>query len=620
MKKVNVRVSMALLFSALLTMDNVMPTANAMPANDRIFKIVQPNGTTVEAKKRGDEHGGWIETKSGYSIAKSTNGYWYYVSQYNQTTPVLSATKASLTPPKGLVQHKVPVIATTESEPFDDDKLRKGKLSPKVLIILVDYAEWPGTSDASLFSKKIVNTEPNAKTITDYYAKASYGAVNITPATESHGVANDGVVGWLRLASDAKFGRSLGETEKWWVIMEAVAAADDYVDYADYDTNNDGKITGDELAIIVIRSGYEDATLGDNNPAAPIVWGQVFTEDTIGFEFNAEEGIKANYTKGFVTVCDTLDASNLDPDKGYTGPQDICHQELQVTDKEVTLFDPLIVGEIHQTDAGDKVASLGVFAHELGHSIFRLPDLYNRDPGIIGDIGGYSLMASGEWGMDYRTDTYYGETPVLPDAWTQYKLKWVGTTVLGPLESTGRNSIPSIKPKVGIAHIGKNMGPNSLWDCSNKEEYFLLQYRADVGYDRGLSLWFKESDDSQYAFTPGIAIFHVDESFNNNQGTPKLVDLEEANNVEVGTYWGEYYHRHLWYQGNADQFDSLSLPSSKANDGLESGVSISVLDQFVQFPYSSSVIGQVLDLRTLLVNVDIDSHCDGAVIDGHNQF
>ena len=59
---------------------------------------------------------------------------------------------------------------------------------------------------------------------------------------------------------------------------------------------------------------------------------------------------------------------------------------------------------------------MATFAHELGHSMFALPDLYDRDYSSRG-IGSWSLMAGGSW----NGPSGLGSSPAHPDAWT---LRW----------------------------------------------------------------------------------------------------------------------------------------------------------------------------------------------------
>ncbi len=78
-----------------------------------------------------------------------------------------------------------------------------------------------------------------------------------------------------------------------------------------------------------------------------------------------------------------------------------------------------VLGERH----ADSAASMGVAAHELGHVILGWPDLYDTDFTSSG-IGNWGLMGYGVWGFS-ATDSIYGETPVLPSAWSRMIQDWI---------------------------------------------------------------------------------------------------------------------------------------------------------------------------------------------------
>lgn len=103
-----------------------------------------------------------------------------------------------------------------------------------------------------------------------------------------------------------------------------------------------------------------------------------------------------------------------------------------------------------------------------------------------------------------------------------------------------------------MTHIG--LEGNGNWSCLDKE-YFLMQYRTEVGYDRGLNRYLGES------FHPGVAIYHIDENVNHTKfDSRRLVDIEEANGIEMGNSKGQ--NDHLWYLGIVSIFDSISHPNS----------------------------------------------------------
>lgn len=135
--------------------------------------------------------------------------------------------------------------------------------------------------------------------------------------------------------------------------------------------------------------------------------------------------------------------------------------------------------------AGTLPNTIGVFAHELGHG-FGLPDLYGVDSGQNG-IGNWGLMGTGSWGCD-------GDSPEFPchmSAWSKLVLGWadveilpagtdLGTLALSPVETTG---------KIYRVDAGDGSG-----------EYFLLENRQRVGFDRNL-------------LQPGLLVWHVDPQY-----------------------------------------------------------------------------------------------------------
>jgi hypothetical protein len=212
--------------------------------------------------------------------------------------------------------------------------------------------------------------------------------------------------------------------------------------------------------------------------------------------------------------------------------------------------------------------------HELGHLIFGLPDLYDTDFSSSG-FGGFGVMGYGTWGRDVVADTHRGDTPVLPTAWTQLQLPWVTARAGGALTSAGRDTVPATAPYVGRATVAISQS-SGFWACS-AYEYFLMQYRTNVGYDRGLNEFL---DPFFETFDAGVIIYHVDESRNNNtQDSRRLVDVEEANGIAMGL--GSGVNTNLWYQGHATLFNSTTTPSSDANNRTNSEAEVEVLNAWV---------------------------------------
>ena len=135
--------------------------------------------------------------------------------------------------------------------------------------------------------------------------------------------------------------------------------------------------------------------------------------------------------------------------------------------------------------------TIGVFAHEMGHGFWNLPDLYDRDSSSEG-IGNWSLMAGGSW------NGTSGSSPAWPDAWSRLKMGYSAATTVAA-DSPGQ-SIPQV-----------NTGSSgTIFKLANgvlaAQEYFLVENRQKTAgtYD-------------EYLPGAGLAIWHVDEAKAGNQ-------------------------------------------------------------------------------------------------------
>ena len=122
---------------------------------------------------------------------------------------------------------------------------------------------------------------------------------------------------------------------------------------------------------------------------------------------------------------------------------------------------------------------------------------------------------------------------------------------------------------------------------SKSDEYFLFENRSPGGYDEGLYykiLWGNTSyvPGSITYFTGGVAIWHVKDilsscstlTTNNCEAqSPKLVDLEEANDGDLDNGLSNGRTTHLFYSGNSVSFSNNSTPDSKLYDCSSSGIS-----------------------------------------------
>ncbi len=498
-----------LLTILLLTLMVLLPAISmAVPAAPDESIVFQPDGKRVRVHLRGDEWKNWEETADGYTVSRDVDGFWRYVLEFkDRKRPVFVPTRAHEKAPYGLRRHIQPdlaasdtgaVAATSESVPLSAPS---GTFSGNILFILAEFSDHSGTYSESSWGDFI------SLNIADFFDASSYGQVSLSPAIESSGDPDNGVVGWVNLGyPHPDTGDSTGPDNRT-LAENAIIAADPFIDYSSYDGNLDGYVDSDELAVVVIVAGFEKAY----NPSyTPSVWGHKWS--TLS-----------------VTTVDGVIVGDYHFDTGGYAQ----------------------FGEIHNSHQ----ATMGIMVHELGHLIFRLPDLYDTDGSSCG-IGAWGVMSSGSWGKA-SSDSYSGETPVLPCAWVRYNRGWAdGSEGSGTVSITGAGETAAT-------------GSNTVFRASTEltDEYFLVENRQPVGYDRGLERWLGTGFG-------GLTIWHVDEGQANNEDDDhRLVDLEEADGTQMaGSDYGS--KTDLWYQGNSVLFNDASNPGSKLYDGSSSALSV----------------------------------------------
>jgi M6 family metalloprotease-like protein len=483
----------------------------AVTAADIVVQLVQPGGTVFNAKPIGDEWNNRMETQAGFTVARDSKGVWRYVTGYGPgKSPLFSSSSANQSAPPGLKKHLssgssrpigAPAVGT-QGTTFSEVSLGYAEsITSPVLFILVEFDDQMGTTNESSWGDFVGNK------VHDFYNKTSHGNANLSPATESSGTSNDGVVGWLNVGASHPDTAGNTGTINRNLTADAIIAADPFVDFSSYDTNGNGYVESEELSVVVIVAGYETAYGGADAALSPSVWGHKW---------------------GWSSA---------------TAPRVDAVQILEYAQ----------FGEFHATTSLNKhQATMGIMVHELGHLAYGLPDLYDTDYSSIG-IGPFGLMASGSWGQS-SSDDWAGQTPVSTSAWSKYVLNWVDD-----LEGSGSVSIES-------SGTGTSANTVFMASTSNNEQYFLVENRQPTGYDLGLERWLGT------AFTGGLAIWHIDNTKNDNTNdSNRLVDLEEADSTETSSS----YSTDLWH--NDTIFNDFSNPSSKLYNGSDSGVSISVL-------------------------------------------
>ncbi|WP_040335820.1 M6 family metalloprotease domain-containing protein [Candidatus Magnetobacterium casense] len=530
--------------------------AEGVPADQTVYKIVQPDGSSFEARTLGDEWHHWVETVAGYSIKKADDGYWYYIGPYSGKTPVLTNNRADKLPPPTLERHvNLPKEELKKKRALRDHInpkfAPKGKFSTKILFILVDFEDPPhayNPKDFANFIKKQA-TDSDQRSIYDFYKKASYGKVTLELAEETSGTVNDGVVGWLRMPGKHP---NVGHVDKEDheviinLVNEAISAAASSVDFAAYDTNGDGYVDTDELAVVIVVAGYEASYPDAEEPniwahysglskkSAPVVNGGIVTVGA----YHGGAGGYAMFGEVYKTA------------RSFSNPFP--------NDKHMT--------------------TMGVMIHELGHLIFKWPDLYDRTDDANGvrsaGLGAYDLMSAGNWGKS-STDTWRGETPVLPSAYLKLWSDWVDGAI--PIKTDPVSITAAGTDSAARNNTVFRVTPGRDGISSSTKEYFLVENRQSKGYDKGLERWLG-------ANFGGLAIYHIDEAkvnndYPNGDDNNRLVSIETADNYQMTPTFNDGQNTNLWYEGNnaegyINMFVGSTTPNSNLYSGELSGVSI----------------------------------------------
>jgi len=302
----------------------------------------------------------------------------------------------------------------------------------KVLTILLEFTDVRGTVPSSNISNLIYGESFGS--MKHYFLTVSFGKLIISGGlatnnflTEDHNMAYWGAPRDGHVDSPCIYE----------LAKAAVKLADQYVNFKNFDVNNDGVLQNTELSIQIVHAGRGEESSGDPND----IWSHRWVMFGAGYS----------------------------PPSGCPTPQDVIVDNVRVTRHP---GETNVGGYTMQSE----YSPMGTFAHEFGHDL-GLPDLYDTDYSSDG-VGVWCLMSYGSW-------LNAGRTPALLSAWARYKLGWVN-----PIELTSTNFTIPIRaatksPEHSVYIIKRQTKPT---------EYFIMEYRSRQGYDsylpgEGVLIW-----------------------------------------------------------------------------------------------------------------------------------
>ena len=196
---------------------------------------------------------------------------------------------------------------------------------------------------------------------TDQYSVRQYFLQNSNQQYDMQPAIGDGLVSVSLDMNHPNFGSNYLYSSR--LASQILTQLGKQINLHQFDKNQNGILETRELALVFVLAGYEQSFGGDN-ANTPNIWAHQSNTNI------ASQTIKA--------------------------------------DKYV------LFGEYH----GQKQASIGLICHELGHLLFNLPDLYDRDGSSAG-AGHWGVMSFGTWNT---SGDQLGDRPANMLAWSRQRV------------------------------------------------------------------------------------------------------------------------------------------------------------------------------------------------------
>ena len=227
----------------------------AKPAKPGFINYKQPDGTTIQIMRHGDEWGSWTTNARGQVIHRDADGFFREVSSM---TPALAAQLASVRR-----RSKQEMLASARAS----EHLPAAFGQKHFLVILVEFSDLgftidePQQSISDMLNQNGYSLYGATGSARDYYYDNSHG--KFEPIFD--------VVGPVKLDKDkAYYGHNEDDSDAnaTEAIYDGCILADELVDFSDYDVDGDGQVD----LVYVIYAGLGEADSGDSDTIWPHQW------------------------------------------------------------------------------------------------------------------------------------------------------------------------------------------------------------------------------------------------------------------------------------------------------------------------------------------------------------
>lgn len=322
-----------------------------------------------------------------------------------------------------------------------------GRGEMRMVVVMTLFSDSPEPPFSTEITHQQLFGQNPLGSLTDFYREISGGRVTLT----------GNVLPWVRtgITRQAAVGASMGMGDDAQIgayLVDALQRVDGTVNFAQFDNNGP-----DGVPNSADDDGYVDVTVFQYTDIAASCGG--------GGPWPHRSAVR-----------------------GWTG-QPFSTNDLRPNGQPVLVDDYIMQSVL---DCDGQPQSISTIAHETGHA-FGLPDFYDPTAGILPAqrrwvLGCWTLMAAGAWGCGNGASFGKVQKPSHMGAYEKARLGWIHEMDAG----TATSALFTLPP---VQQSGKSLRV----PLRGADEYLLLEYRPNTGYDSALP-------------AGGVLLYHVEPS------------------------------------------------------------------------------------------------------------